>query len=72
MAQGNVENWLGKLLQMSLRSVHCVIHNAMVAIQDPNFNLLEFLNTYPAQVGYLTRIIVPVYLTLCTLYIAPV
>ena len=50
MAQGNVEIWLGKLLNMSLRSVHCVIKNAMVAIDDPNFELLEFLNTYPAQV----------------------
>ena len=51
MAQGNVEVWLGKLLNMSLRSVHAVIRNAMVAIQDPNFQLLEFLNTYPAQVN---------------------
>ena len=51
MAQGNVEIWLGKLLKMSLQSVHCVIHNAMVAIRDPNFDLLEFLNSYPAQVS---------------------
>ncbi len=50
MAQGNVEFWLGKLLTMSLRSVHCVIKNAIIAISDPNFELLEFLNTYPAQV----------------------
>ena len=50
MAQGNVEIWLGKLLDMSLRSVHCVIKNALVAIEDPNFELLDFLNTYPAQV----------------------
>ena len=50
MAQGNVEIWLGKLLKMSLRSVHCVIRDAMIAIDDPNFELLEFLNTYPAQV----------------------
>ncbi len=56
MAQGNVENWLGKLLRTSLKSVHCVIRNAMVAIQDPNFDLLEFLNAYPAQVGLLSSL----------------
>lgn len=50
MAQGNVEIWLGKLLEISLRSVHCVIKNAIVAIDDPNFEIMEFLNTYPAQV----------------------
>ena len=51
MALGNVENWLGKLLEMSLRSVHRVIQDAMVAIEDQNFELLEFLNNYPAQVS---------------------
>ena len=50
MAQGNVELWLGKLLKMSLQSVHCVIRNAIIAIRDPGFDLLEFLNSYPAQV----------------------
>lgn len=51
MAQGNVEIWLGKLLNMALRSVHAVIRNATVAIKDPNFELLEFLSSYPAQVS---------------------
>ena len=55
MAQGNVEVWLGKLLDMSLRSVHAVIRNAIVAIKDPNFQLLEFLNNYPAQVSQRER-----------------
>ena len=50
MAQGNVEIWLGKLLKMSLQSVHVVIRNAVVAIKAPNFDMLEFLNTFPAQV----------------------
>ena len=51
MASGNVENWLGSLLKETLHSVHMVIKNAWVAIEDPNFQLIEFLNTYPAQVG---------------------
>ena len=51
MAQGNVEIWLGKLLNMALRSVHAVIRNAIVAIHDPNFELMEFLSSYPAQVS---------------------
>lgn len=50
MASGNVENWLGSLLKETLHSVHMVIKNAWVAIEDPNFQLIEFLNTYPAQV----------------------
>ena len=53
MAQGNVEIWLGKLLTMSLRSVHAVNRNAIVAIRDPNFEVLEFLNSYPSQVNKL-------------------
>ena len=50
MAHGNVEVWLGKLLDMSLRSVNAVIRNAMIAIENPNFELLDFLEAYPAQV----------------------
>lgn len=50
MAQGNVEIWLGRLLDMVLQSVHAVIRNAVVAIKDPNFDLMEFLNSFPAQV----------------------
>ena len=50
MAQGNVEIWLGKLLDMAKRSVHSVIREAAVAIKDPNFELMDFLGSYPAQV----------------------
>ena len=50
MAQGNVEVWLGALLKMAMQSVHAVIKQAAIAIDDPNFDLLEFLRTYPAQV----------------------
>lgn len=51
MAQGNVEVWLGKLCTLACRSVRSVIRNASVELQDPNFNLMEFLESYPAQVS---------------------
>ena len=51
MAQGNVELWLGSLLKASLLAVHSVIRQASVAIADPNFDLMEFENAYPAQVN---------------------
>lgn len=50
MAQGNVEHWLGALLKEALHSVHVVIRNAHVAVEDPNLDLIDFLNTVPAQV----------------------
>ncbi|XP_046353935.2 dynein axonemal heavy chain 5-like isoform X1 [Haliotis rufescens] len=52
-AQGNVEVWLGDLLNNGRRSLHGIIRTASVAIQDPAFNLLEFENTFPSQVGLL-------------------
>ena len=52
LASGNVEHWLGSLLKQSLHSVHVVIKNAYTAISDPNMELVEFLNSYPAQVYY--------------------
>ena len=52
-AEGNVEAWVGDLLKVSLSSVHSVIRQAAVAMEDPNFSLMEFLGEYPAQVGIL-------------------
>lgn len=49
-ADGNVEVWLTSLMKMAHFSLHCVIRTAAMAIQDSNFQLLEFLNMFPAQV----------------------
>ena len=48
--QGNVESWLADLLKTTRASVHNIIRQAAISITDPTFKLLEFENTYPAQV----------------------
>jgi hypothetical protein len=48
-----VEVWLGDLLRVGRASIHTVIRSAAVAIQDQGFNLLEFENTFPSQIGLL-------------------
>ncbi|XP_076818600.1 dynein axonemal heavy chain 5-like isoform X2 [Clavelina lepadiformis] len=53
LAEGNVEIWLQHLLDKSRLSVHGIIRTAYMAIQDPSFMLINFLNTFPAQVGVL-------------------
>ncbi|XP_039266995.2 dynein axonemal heavy chain 8-like [Styela clava] len=53
VAQGNVEIWLGSLLNEIKRSVHGVIRQAFFGIEDTAFKMLEFQNIFPAQIGLL-------------------
>jgi len=52
-ADGNVENWLMRFLTVSQRAVHGVIRTAFLNLAEPGFNLIEFLDSFPAQVGLL-------------------
>ena len=50
MAKGNVELWLGDLLNQAMNSLHAVIRDAYLAINDGGFNLMNFLGQFPSQV----------------------
>lgn len=49
-ASGNVELWLRLLTDAQQKSLHNIIHEAWLAINDESFDLLLFLNNYLAQV----------------------
>ncbi|XP_068199657.1 dynein axonemal heavy chain 5 isoform X2 [Antennarius striatus] len=53
LAQGNVEVWLGQLLEGVRQTLHSIIRQAYMAISDPGMKLLEFQAAFPAQVGLL-------------------
>uniref|UniRef100_A0A2K6F192 Dynein axonemal heavy chain 8 n=1 Tax=Propithecus coquereli TaxID=379532 RepID=A0A2K6F192_PROCO len=53
MAKGPVEIWLLELLKMQMSSLHNIIRSAFYQISDSGFQLLPFLNHFPAQVGLL-------------------
>ncbi|XP_056290683.1 dynein axonemal heavy chain 8-like [Pseudoliparis swirei] len=53
IAQGAVELWLGQLLLEQQASLHSVIKASDLEINDPDFDLLFFLNNFQAQVGLL-------------------
>jgi dynein heavy chain len=50
-AEGSVETWLTSLLQTSQQSLHAIIRQAFIMINDMNFSLLPFLDKMPAQVN---------------------
>ena len=52
-AEGSVEIWLMQLLTTVKESVNSIIRNAYHIISDSNFDMLEFIKKYQAQVGIL-------------------
>ena len=52
-AEGSVEIWLNALLQASQEAIHCIIRQAFHFINDNQFDLLEFVTKFQAQIGIL-------------------
>ena len=52
-AEGSVEIWLMQLLMTAKESLNSIIRNAYHIITDSNFDMLEFIKKYQAQVGIL-------------------
>lgn len=50
IAKGPAEIWLKLLLQMQQKSLHGIIRAAFYHISEPGYQLLNFLNQFPAQV----------------------
>ncbi|RMC15722.1 hypothetical protein DUI87_07925 [Hirundo rustica rustica] len=53
LAQGNVEFWLGQLLNGIRKTIHTIIRQASLAINDSEFKMYEFQSVFPAQIGLL-------------------
>ncbi|KAM6444422.1 dynein axonemal heavy chain 5-like [Rhynochetos jubatus] len=53
VAQGNVEFWLGQLLNGIRKTIHTIIRQASMAISDSGFKLYDFQAMFPAQIGLL-------------------
>ncbi|GJQ67798.1 hypothetical protein Trydic_g16579 [Trypoxylus dichotomus] len=52
-AEGSVEIWLYQLMITAQTSLHSIIRQAYGMINDSNFNVLQFLDKMPSQVGLL-------------------
>ena len=51
MAKGNVELWLGELLKEQQMSLHHIIREAAYLISESGFEIQNFVEGAPAQVG---------------------
>ncbi|KAJ7420669.1 dynein heavy chain 5, axonemal-like protein [Willisornis vidua] len=53
LAQGNVEFWLGQLLNGIRKTIHTIIRQASMVISDSEFKMYDFQAMFPAQIGLL-------------------